>query len=154
MGKMILTKRLCTATLIICVMFSTAVISSAFSSTESSKKNKTIYNHSYEFYSSLETGKTGSNKYAKGYAHIQAEQNLPGGYMGIKSMLYNSSGTLITNSTTDWSASNVGAMTSSITYSGFSGTPTVYAQGLCYIWDGTGYIGYSTYKTPNLNDYT
>lgn len=102
------------------------------------------------------TGIEGSNpyKYARAYTDINAEKNLPGGYMGVQPIMYNSSGNAVATGTWSYSSSDTSGTSNMITYTGFSGSPAVYSKGYVKIWNGIDYWTYNTFASPNLNDYT
>ena len=129
---------------------------SAASSTKGSKSSMSALGYSYTAQNTIITGREGSDshKFARGYIDISANTNVPGGYMGGKSVIYNSAGTAVSIKDWEYSSSNISGFSVSTTYTGFSGTPYVYAKGYAKIWNGTGYWTYDTFATPYLNDYT
>ncbi|MDP2400824.1 MAG: hypothetical protein Q8M66_02495 [Actinomycetota bacterium] len=78
-------------------------------------------------------------------------QNVPSGYMGALARLYNSSGTLVRQSTWRYnsgSASGLGATTSD---SYTIPTGVYYSLGQSRAWNGSGYTTYNTFRSPNQN---
>ena len=127
---------------------------SAQSSTSGIKSAMSALGYNYTAYNTVLTGKTGSTKYARAYTDVDAEQNLPGGYMGARPMLYDSSGNVAASGTWSYSSANTSGISRGKSYEGFSGTPSYYSQGYARIWMGTDYWTYGTFASPCLNDYT
>lgn len=136
------------------VCFVSPISANAGSVSNGASSAMSAYGHNYTAYNTSITGKLNNSKFARAYTNINAGENLPGGYMGVKPMLYYSDGSLWVAGDWDYSSSNSSGMGVGVSRSGFSGTPSIYSQGYARIWMGTGYWTYGTFIAPTLNDYT
>ncbi|MGD0855703.1 MAG: hypothetical protein ABSA18_07835 [Dehalococcoidia bacterium] len=91
---------------------------------------------------------TGSGlAYAETLESNQGSGNVPTGYMGCLARLYNSSGTLVTNTPWEYNSQpmlSFAAYTNDIYTSG-----TYYSSGIASAYNGNGYTPYYTYQSPN-----
>ena len=115
-----------------------------------------INGYSYTAQNTIDTGLEGSSsyKYARAYTNINANTNVPGGFMGVYARLFDSAGNAV--SITDWyyNPSNRSGISNSAELLYLSGTPAYRSQGYVKVWNGTDYWTYNTFATPYLNDYT
>lgn len=142
--------------LIGCLSAATILSVSAYSYTEGNESVMSPPNRTYYAYNSLSTGKQYGQKYARASTHVYTDDNVPGGYMGVKPALYDSNDNLIM--TKDWyySINNVYSHMDSVADYSITGTPAVYSQGRARVWNPSisDYWTYATFRTPYLNDYT
>ena len=136
--------------------FCSLISASAASSAKGAMRYVTINGVSFNMQNSLYTGIEGSDshKYARACTYVGASQNLNAGNLGTKPMLYNDNGSIAVNGTWTYSTNNISGLSSSVSKTYFSGSPSFYSYGYVNIWDGYNYITYRPYKTPSLNDYT
>lgn len=78
-------------------------------------------------------------------------RNVPAGYMGALARLYNSSGSLVRQSSWQYNGSSLGGM-SVLTSDPYSlPTGVYYSLGQSRAWNGSGYATYNTFRSPNQN---
>ncbi|MBR5404919.1 MAG: hypothetical protein IK107_01345 [Oscillospiraceae bacterium] len=111
----------------------------------------------YYAHNTLVTGKLNGSKFARAFTHVDAPSNMPGGFMGVLPMLFDGNDNLLKQAS-DWALNESNRMNASamIKYTGFSGSPEVYSQGLAKVWHPylSTYWVYGTFRTPSLSDYT
>lgn len=127
---------------------------SAYSSSESERSGMNVYGHYYIAYNKIETGKQSGAKYARATTTVEADDNLPAGYMAAQAVVYRSDGTMLAVGDFHYNSNLIIEINAVKKYTGFSGTPIVYSQGVVKIWNGSGYWVYGTFRTPEINNYT
>lgn len=84
---------------IACVLSIIMVTSTAFALTKSDPyETPTINGHTYSFTSEVWNRTVSSVSTVEAVASVDADENVPTGYMGATARLYNSSGSLVTSS--------------------------------------------------------
>lgn len=118
----------------------------AFALTESDPyETATINGHKYSFTSEV-WDRSGSSATVEAVAYVEAETNVPTGYMGANARLYNSSGSLVKSSGTTYNTSKISGF---FVYSPrTSSTGQYYAQNTGSFYNGNGYSTYTGYKSP------
>lgn len=118
---------------------------------ESAKTTKTVYGHTYVYWSTLGDGSPGK---LGAFSSIVTEHNtnVPEGYMGARAGLYTSSGTLKGSSDWEYNSSSASGRSAYYEYSATSGT--YYAKGSVKIYNGDGYNTYDCKATPNISPKT
>ncbi len=144
-------------TLISNFCFGTIMSANAVVITKGEEMQRYVNNVSFTMYNSLSTGREGSGSYkiARAYTSVEAEQNLGSKFMGVRPMLYDSSGNVVEYG--DWhytSSDNTAGIVASVTHSVFSGSPSFFSWGYVQIWDGYKYIEYRPPATGKLNNYS
>lgn len=119
---------------------------SAFAaSAVSSKKTVTVFGKSYTYYSSVYNNS--SSTWAYGTVDSNSG-NVPTGYFGIVSRLYNSSGTLVKSS--GWVYNDTSLAGMSMTSGSYSEKGTYYSQARMQFYNGNGYNSYTSNASPRI----
>lgn len=138
-------KLLTAAFFAICVTMSCLSINVSAASVYGSKKTVSVYGKSYTYYSSAHNNSTSSWAYGSVDSN---SSNVPAGYFGINSRLYNSSGSLIKSSGMVYnttSASSTSRSSGSTTTKG-----TYYGQAQVKFYNGNGYNTYTSNASPRV----
>ena len=128
----------------------------AAGSNKGGTKYATINGVNFTMQNSLYTGREGSDnhKFARASTSVSANQNIAGGYMGTKPVLFYSTGLIAANGTWDYTSGYSSGLSTNVTKAYFTDSPTFYSHGYVEIFDGDDYQQFQSYKTANLNNYT
>lgn len=142
MNKML--RKVVSCMAVMAVLLTVTIPALAVTSTSSPKKYVTLLGYTYEYNSHLYVNDTA----AWGYLSVYASDNVPVGYIGTNSCLYNSSGALVKSSGWIYSDSSIAgcSMPSGSCYQ----PGTYYAKGQVRFYNGNGYNTYTTNSTPYL----
>ena len=123
------------------------ITTTAFADTSSDPyETPTINGHEYSFTSEVWTRGSGSSATVEAVAYVDADTNVPTGYMGANARLYNSSGSLVKSSGTTYNTSSISGF---FVYSPRTSTSgQYYAQNTGSFYNGNGYAPYTGYKSP------
>lgn len=133
---------------ILCIVLSLSFLSiGAFAVGESDMTTKTVYGHTYVYWSTLGDGISGSLAV---YSTICTDDGnkVPEGYMGARARLYTSSGVLVSSSDWEYNSLSTSGKTAYYSYPCTSGY--YYAKGSVKIYNGDGYNTYDCKATPNI----
>lgn len=119
----------------------------ATSTVTSNYKYETANGYNYYFYS-YATSIDSSSIYGLTKCMSNGSGNIPIGYMGVYSRLYNSNGTLMTSSDWYYNSSVVAGVGNTTDFIHTSGT--YYSKGKVELYNGNGYTQYEAYSTPYL----
>lgn len=135
---------------------STSFHTYAAGSNKGGTKYATINGVNFTMQNSLYTGREGSDnhKFARASTSVSASQNIAGGYMGTKPVLFYSSGLIAANGTWDYTSGYSSGFMTNVTKANFTDSLTFYSHGYVEIFDGRDYQQFQPYKTANLNNYT
>lgn len=113
-------------------------------------------NRTYYAYNTLATGKEYGQKYARGFTHVYTNDNMPGGYMGVRPAVYDENDNALMVGSWTYSPNNISDYSNVAAVFSISGNPAVYSQGRARVWNTqiNDYWTYATFRTPFLNDYT
>ena len=130
-----------------CVLSTIMMTTTAFADTASDPyQTPTINGHKYTFTSEVWNRGSGSSATVEAVAYVNAETNVPTGYMGANARLYNSSGSLVKSSGTTYNTSSISGI---FVYSPRTSTSgQYYAQNTGSFYNGNGYTAYTGYKSP------
>lgn len=118
------------------------------------------YNVDYYSYNTIYTGKYSNSNpaeyYASGDTIVMRDGNsaIPSGYAGIYPRVFDQYNILQVQGTWSYSPNGVYGFGTSTTYSTTSRTNAYYSEGLTRAYNGSGYWTYSSFQSPNLNDFT
>jgi hypothetical protein len=90
----------------------------------------------------------GGGIWAGTWVETQNSTNVPTGYMGAYSRLYNSNGVQVEKSDWVYNSSPVGGMGQNTPFD--YGNGTYYSMGATAAYNGNGYTTYQAYQSPNL----
>lgn len=138
-------------TIICCMLICCTILVNAYSVDTSPTTYMTANGYLYDGFTNLTTGATGSNKFAIPSATLHASQSVPA--MSVRAILYNSSGSMLATGSTTYADDGQLTIESHFYYN-VIGTPSVFARGICYLYNGNDYIVRYTQRTADLNDYT
>lgn len=136
----------CITMLITIVSLSSVVLAADVESASSPEKTATVLGYTYSYYSSIH----GSGSEVWGYTNIMVDgkENVPVGYMGLNSNLYDDEGALV--KTSGWQYNDKSAAGMSISGGKYYKEGTYYSKGQVKLYNGDGYNTYTAYATPNM----
>ena len=117
----------------------------AATSTSSPEKSVTLLGYTYRYWSTL----LGDETSVWGYIDVMADDNVPVGYIGVNSCLYNDSGALV--KTTGWEYNDDEIAGWSRSAGKYYQTGTYYSKGQVKFYNGNGYYTYTAYATPYIS---
>lgn len=128
------------------VLLSLSITAMAVNSTTSTEKTATVLGYTYTYKSML----FGDGSCVWAYVDIQVadDKNVPTGYVGLNSNLYNDGGALV--KTTGWEYSETDLNGWSITAGKYYETGSYYSKGQVKLYNGNGYYTYTANASPNL----
>jgi len=120
---------------------------------KSDEEPYTVHGYSYKNYSTISVGVVSGQKFANAQssAYNTVSTTVPAGYIASKGRLYNSAGSLVSETTYSTNSNAVVSHASAVashrpaTYDGY------YSQGITGAFNGNGYTYYTTYRSPTLN---
>jgi len=151
------------------LFISSVIISSALSGISYSVNASSFQYGSYGYYTcngysyknrnSISTGVDISNtKYASGMTYVEineSSRNIPAGYAGVYTRVYNSNSALVADSGNwNYTSSGTAGLGISARLNNAKANDSYYCQGSTRAWNGTSYYTYSTFATPSLNDFS
>lgn len=149
MGKFKMLKLVTTVLLAICLTMTFFNVSTFAASAYGSEKTVKVYGYSYTYSSSVHNNSTSTWGYGKVSAGLN---NLPTGYFGINSRLYNSSGGLVKSSGLVYN--NQGVSGTSRNSGSTSVKGTYYSQAQVRFYNGNGYNIYTTNASPRIQRFS
>lgn len=140
---------LCVSSLCVC----SATYVNAASSLQSDDYYYYAGNNTYKNFSVITTGYSNGSAYAIADSMVNCNTAVPGGYMGVRPMLYNVYGNLIEDGGWDYlEESGYYGYGRSVSKHGVGNA--CYSRGWTASWNGSSYSSYQTYQSPMLSDFS